>query len=44
MMDGGYMLPEYGVAYIKHVRFFRKKQKEERLTDLIVGACKCKNY
>jgi hypothetical protein len=38
------MLPEYGVAYIKHVRFFRKKQKEERLTDLIVGACKCKNY
>jgi hypothetical protein len=40
MLDGGYMLPEYGVAYIKHVRFFRKQSKKERLTDLIVAACK----
>ncbi len=39
-MDGGYMLPEYGVAYIKQVRFFQKKSNEERLTDLIVAACK----
>ncbi|CAF0948721.1 unnamed protein product [Rotaria sp. Silwood1] len=39
MMDGGYMLPEYGVAYIKRVRFFRKGSNNERLTDLIVAAC-----
>jgi hypothetical protein len=39
MMDGGYMLPEYGVAYIKRVRFFKEKFKE-RLTDLIAAACK----
>ncbi|CAF1113078.1 unnamed protein product [Rotaria sordida] len=38
MMDGGYMLPEFGGAYIKRVRFFRGGQ-QERLTDLIVAAC-----
>jgi hypothetical protein len=40
MMDDGYMLPEYGVAYVKRVRFFRKNPYDERLTDLIVAACK----
>ncbi|CAF3381334.1 unnamed protein product [Rotaria socialis] len=39
MMDGGYMLPEYGVAYIKRVRFFQQRTNEERLTDVIVAAC-----
>jgi len=40
MMDGGYALPEYGVAYVKNVRFFLDNRKEEgRLTDLIVAAC-----
>ncbi len=39
-MDSGYILPEYGVAYIKYVRFFRKKPEEERLVD---SACKCQN-
>ncbi|CAF1489354.1 unnamed protein product [Adineta steineri] len=43
-MDGGYILPEYGLAYIKHVRFFREnpeqeKPPQERVTDLIVAAC-----
>ncbi len=42
-MNGGYILPEYGVAYIKNVRFFQRKSNKERLTDLIVGACKYKN-
>ncbi|CAF1218715.1 unnamed protein product [Adineta steineri] len=39
LMDGGYMLPEYGVAYIKRVRFFQKQSNNERFTDLIVAAC-----
>lgn len=39
VMDGGYMLPEFGVAYIKRVRFFQNTSTE-RLTDLIVAACK----
>ncbi|CAF1199966.1 unnamed protein product [Adineta steineri] len=39
LMDGGYMLPEYGVAYIKRVRFFQKQSNNGRLTDLIVAAC-----
>ncbi|CAF3692317.1 unnamed protein product [Rotaria sp. Silwood1] len=38
LMDGGYMLPEFGVAYIKRVRFFRHGQ-EECVTDLIAAAC-----
>jgi hypothetical protein len=38
-MNGGYMLPEYGLAYIKNVRFFKEDTKEERITDLIVAAC-----
>ena len=39
-MDGGYILPEYGVAYIKNVVFFQKLDPNERETDLIVAACK----
>ena len=39
-MNGGYILPEYGVAYIKRVRFFQDLSEKERITDLIVGACK----
>ncbi|CAF1488094.1 unnamed protein product, partial [Adineta steineri] len=42
-MDGGYMLPQYGLAYIKRVRFFQNPEQEEplqeRVTDLIVAAC-----
>lgn len=38
MMNGGYMLPEFGVAYIKDVRFFRGDK--DCKTDLIVAACK----
>ena len=40
MMDGGYILPEYGVAYIKKVHFFQENSQKERLTDVIVAACK----
>ncbi|CAF4565270.1 unnamed protein product [Rotaria socialis] len=39
LMDGGYILPEYGVAYIKKVVFFQKSNPNERETDLIVAAC-----
>ncbi|CAF1230464.1 unnamed protein product [Rotaria sordida] len=39
IMDGGYMVPEYGVAYIKRVRFFQEISEKERITDLIVAAC-----
>ncbi|CAF4279425.1 unnamed protein product, partial [Rotaria sordida] len=38
MMDGSYMLPEYGVAYMKRVRFFQNISEKERITDLIVTA------
>lgn len=37
------MLPEYGVAYVKRVRFFQTQSKQERITDLIIGACKYLN-
>jgi len=41
MMNGGYMLPEYGLAYVKNVHFYRSQngQEEERSADLIVAAC-----
>lgn len=39
MMDGGYALPELGVAYVKQVKFFQKGTKQERTTDLIIAAC-----
>ncbi|CAF0858789.1 unnamed protein product [Adineta ricciae] len=39
IMDGGYMLPEFGVAYIKNVRFFQNNLSNGRLADLIVAAC-----
>lgn len=37
------MLPEYGLAYVKNVHFYRSQngqEEEERSTDLIVAACK----
>lgn len=36
------MLPEYGLAYVKNVHFYRSQngQEEERSADLIVAACK----
>lgn len=39
-MDGGYMLPEFGVGYVKNVRFFENESAQPRITDLIVAACK----
>ena len=33
------MLPEFGLAYVKHVRFFQKATNQERMTDLIIAAC-----
>lgn len=38
-MDGGYILPEFGVAYAKRVQFFEKGTDQERTTDLIIAAC-----
>lgn len=42
-MDGGYMLPEFGVAYVKRVNFVQANSMEIRPADLIVAACKCLN-
>ncbi len=39
-MDGGYIIPEYGVTYVKRVRFFQKQIDQPRITDLIIAACK----
>lgn len=33
------MLPEFGAAYVKNVRFFLKGTNRERKADLIVAAC-----
>lgn len=36
------MLPEYGLAYVKNIRFYQTEngEEKERATDLIVAACK----
>ncbi len=43
-MGGGYALPEFGLAYVRNMRFFDSKSEERfRITDMLVSACYCMN-
>jgi hypothetical protein len=41
-MGGGYAIPEFGLAYVRNMRFF-DAQLEDRhcVTDMLVSACYC---
>jgi hypothetical protein len=41
-MGGGYAIPEFGLAYVRNMRFFDSKSEDkDRLTDMLVSACYC---
>ncbi len=43
-MGGGYAIPEFGLAYVRNMRFFDSKSDEKyRRTDMLVSACYCMN-
>lgn len=43
-MGGGYAIPEFGLAYVRNMRFFDSKDKNKcRITDMLVSACYCLN-
>jgi hypothetical protein len=43
-MGGGYAIPEFGLAYVRNMRFFSSKsEKKHRITDMMVSACYCLN-
>ncbi|CAF3967682.1 unnamed protein product [Rotaria sordida] len=43
-MNGGYAIPEFGLAYVRNIRFFDAESEERhRLADMLVSACYCLN-
>jgi hypothetical protein len=40
-MGGGYAIPEFGLAYVRDIRFFDKQTGKERKADMLVSACYC---
>lgn len=40
-MGGGYAIPEFGLAYVRDIRFFDIDSDEDRKTDMLVSACYC---
>ena len=43
-MHGGYAIPEFGLAYVRDIRFFDSQSKEKpRVADMMVSACYCLN-
>lgn len=40
-MGGGYAIPEFGLAYVRDIRFFDKTSDKIRKTDMLVSACYC---
>ena len=43
-MCGGYAIPEFGLAYVRNMRFFDVHDGEKyRKTDMLVSACYCLN-
>ncbi|CAF1136346.1 unnamed protein product [Adineta steineri] len=40
-MGGGYAIPEFGLAYVRDIRFVDKKTGEVRKADMLVSACYC---
>lgn len=41
-MGNGYAIPEFGLAYVRNMRFFKSEDKY-RETDMLVSACYCLN-
>ncbi|CAF1169729.1 unnamed protein product [Rotaria sordida] len=43
-MNGGYAILEFGLAYVRNIRFFDAESEERhRLADMLVSACYCLN-
>jgi len=44
-MNGGYALPEFGLAYIRNIRIYQSltNQQQFRNVDMLVCACYCLN-
>lgn len=43
-MNGGYAIPEFGLAYVRNIRIFRSLTSDDyRTADLLVSACYCLN-
>ncbi|CAF3718770.1 unnamed protein product [Rotaria socialis] len=40
-MGGGYAIPEFGLAYVRDIRFVDKNTGKNRKTDMLVSACYC---
>lgn len=40
-MGGGYAIPEFGLAFVRDIRFFDKKSDRIRNADMLVSACYC---
>ncbi|CAF4027498.1 unnamed protein product [Adineta steineri] len=40
-MGGGYAIPEFGLAYVRDIRFFDARTDKNRRTDMLVSACYC---
>ena len=41
-MHGGYAIPEFGLAYVRHIRIFKSLSSDEyRTGDMLVSACYC---
>lgn len=43
-MNGGYAIPEFGLAYVRDIRIFKSLSSDEhRKADMLVSACYCLN-
>jgi hypothetical protein len=40
-MGGGYAIPEFGLAYVRDIRFVDQETGKERKADMLVSACYC---
>lgn len=41
-MNGGYAIPEFGLAYVQNIRIFQSLASERyRKCDMLVSACYC---
>lgn len=40
-MGCGYAIPEFGLTYVRDIRFFDKDTGEDRKADMMVSACYC---
>ena len=40
-MCGGYAIPEFGLAYVRDIKFYDTKSDKTRSADMMVSACYC---